>query len=282
MTTVDLVSLSLWNIRHNELLRLLSLLPQLETLDITREHYCPLPPHDVETQLLDAPIITQVTLPHLCVFAFGGDAAYLEELLPGITAPLLERLEIWFFHNFSFSVPHLLQFMGAIENLRFGSTKFQFNRDTVCVEVHPHQGETIFNFSFKLLVFHKYFDWQVDSAAEIFHSLRTMFSTTEHLALEIQWCQRSWVRTIIPSHTRWRELLRPFNNVKTLHVDVDDEFGGELSCSLLSEDGESAVEALPELEVLEYNAARHISGNVFDAFIDACNRAGRAVTLVAL
>ena len=277
MTAVDLVALSLWNIHHNELLQVLSLLPRLETLDVSQQNGYALPLHDVKTQLLDAPIIT---LSHLCVFAFGGDSTYLEELLPGITAPLLKRLEIWFFHDSNCSVPHLLQFMGAIEDLRFGSAKFYFQRDSVCVEVHPHQGAAMFNFS--LLVRHKYFDYMVDSAAGISLSLRTMFSTMEHLALEIQWRQRSWMTTIIPGHTSWRKLLRTFNNVKTLHVDVDDEFGGELSRSLLSEDGESAVETLPQLEVLEYNAARPISGNVFDAFIDARNRAGRTVTLVAL
>ena len=280
MIAVDLIALSLQNIHHNELHRLLSLLPRLETLDITQKRGYLLPIHDVETQILGSPIITQVTLPHLCVFAFGGDAAYLEALLPGITAPLLERLEIWFFHKFHFSVPHLLQFMGAIENFRFGRAKFQFQRNGAFVEVHPYQGATMFNFS--LVVRHKDFDLQLNSAAEIFHSLRMMFSTMQHLALEIQWRQRSWLSITIPTHTQWRELLRPFNNVKTLHVDVDDEFGGELSRSLLAEDGESAVETLPELEVLEYNAARRISGNVFDAFIDARDRAGRTVTLVTL
>jgi hypothetical protein len=278
-TSVDLVALALWDIHHDELLRLLSLLPQLEALDITLQRRPLLPVHDAENQLLDAPVMTQVTLPNLRVFAFVGDADHLEELLPEITAPLLERLEIRFFHKSDFSVPHLLQFIGATENLRFGSTTFYFHQHAVRVEAYPHQGATMFNFS--LVIGHKYFDYFVYAAAGISHSLRTMFSTVEHLSLEIQWHQRKF-SCIVPSHTLWRELFRPFSNTKTLRVDVDDEFGGELSRSLLAEDGESAMETLPELEVLEYNTARRIPGKVFDPFIDTRNRAGRPVTLVPL
>ena len=281
-TSVDLVALELWDIHHDELLRLLSLLPQLEALDITItwQRRPLLPVHDTETQLLDAPIMTQVTLPNLRVFAFVGDADHLEELLPGITAPLLERLEIRFFNKSDFSVPHLLQFMGATENnLGFGSTKFYFHQNVVRIKAYPHHGATMFNFS--LAIGEKYLDSMVSVAARISHSLRTMFSTVEHLFLEIQWQQRKFSH-IVPSHNLWRRLFRLFSNAKTLHVDVDDEFGGEISRSLLAEDGESAMETLPELEVLQYNTARRIQGKVFDPFIDTRNRAGRPVTLVPL
>ena len=199
-TSVNLIALTLWDIHHAELLQLLSLLPQLEALDITIMERRPLLPiHDTETQLLDALIMTQVTHPNLHMFAFVGDADHLEEVLPGITAPLLERLKICFYHKFNFSLPHLLQFMSATENLRFGSMTFQFEQNTIHVKVYPHQGVMMFNFS--LVICHKYFDFFVDSAAGILHSLGTMFSTVEHISLEIQWHQRKFM-CIIPNHMK--------------------------------------------------------------------------------
>jgi hypothetical protein len=54
---------------------------------------------------------------------FGGVrlSAYSEALLLRMTAALLEKLEITFLHQLTFAVPRLQQFVGATENLRFGS-----------------------------------------------------------------------------------------------------------------------------------------------------------------
>jgi len=77
--------------------------------------------------------------------------------------------------------------------------------------------------------------------------------------------------------TQWRELLKSFSNVKTLQV--DKELVGQLSRSLLSDDGESPSELLPELKELWYLAPRDI-GDAFDAFVGARLIAGCPVALV--
>ena len=78
--------------RPNDLLQRLSFMPQLETLVITFSS--PIP-RDVARQLLDTSIMTHVTLPNLRWFMFRGLSAYLEALLPQITTPLLQKLEIF-------------------------------------------------------------------------------------------------------------------------------------------------------------------------------------------
>ncbi|KAI0283241.1 hypothetical protein BC826DRAFT_1110230 [Russula brevipes] len=83
--------------RPNDLLQLLSLTPQLETLGTPFQS--PGPNRDVESQLLRV-------------------SAYLEALLPRMTAALLEKLEIVFLHQLTFAVPRLQQFMGTTGNLR--------------------------------------------------------------------------------------------------------------------------------------------------------------------
>ncbi len=53
------------------------------------------------------PIMTHVTLPNLRWVVFNGVSAYLEALLPHVTAPLLERVGIVFSNQLTTSIPHL-------------------------------------------------------------------------------------------------------------------------------------------------------------------------------
>jgi hypothetical protein len=90
-------------------------MPRLEIIGIS--FFAPVPNRDVERYLLFTPTTTHVALPSLRSFRFKGVSVYLEALLPQITAPLLEKLQIIFFNQLTFSVPHLVQFMGTTENL---------------------------------------------------------------------------------------------------------------------------------------------------------------------
>ncbi|KAH9981783.1 hypothetical protein BJV74DRAFT_65378 [Russula compacta] len=151
LTTAEgLVTLSLQNIHPsayfspNNLLQRLSLMPQLETLGIT--FHSPVPNRDVKMELLDTPIITHVTLPNLRWFGFKGASAYLEALLPGITTPLLEKLQILYFNQLTFSATCLLEFMSSIENFRFSSARFEFYDAGVAVGVYPREGAKIADF----------------------------------------------------------------------------------------------------------------------------------------
>jgi hypothetical protein len=94
----------------NTILRWLALMPQLETLAIL--FFNAVPNCDVEGQLT---IMTPVTLPNLHRFRFLGVSAYLDALVHRITAPRLEKLEIYFFDQRTFSVPYLLQLMKTTE-----------------------------------------------------------------------------------------------------------------------------------------------------------------------
>ena len=129
-TTVGLVTLSLRDLhtssyfRPNDLLQRLSHMPQLETLMIA--FHSPVPNRDISRQLLHNPVLTHATLPHLRSLTFGGVSAYLEVLLPRMTTPLLEKLQVTFFNQLTFSVPHLLQLMSMAENLRFSSATLRF------------------------------------------------------------------------------------------------------------------------------------------------------------
>jgi hypothetical protein len=255
----------------NTLLRWISLMPQLETLFI--DFLFPVSKRDVERQLIHTPIMTHVTLPSLRWFAFTGISPYMEAVVHRITTPRLEKLDIRFFKQLTFSIPHVLHFMRTTENLTFDRAKFEFSRDDVHVEVYPRE-ETEYTLSAYVLCWH--LDWQVSSVAQIFNSLGQIFSTVEHLTLEHEVHTRSSEEHNEVDRTEWRKLLGSFSNVKTLRV--DNGLIKELSRSLRLDDGDDPLELLPELQELTYSGSGN-AGDAFASFIDARQNAGRTVVL---
>ena len=253
------------------LLQRVSHMPQLEILGILfNSHF---PSRDIERQLLRTPITTRVTLPNLRWFGFQGASAYLEALLPQVTIPLLEKLQVYFFNQLTYSVPHLQQFMSAAGDLRLNTLTLAFHYDFLEVMSYPHKEARMYTLSMSLGGRH--LDWQVASAAQVFNQLKTILSAVEHLTLKYdRRTKSSWYAEA--DRTQWRELLGSFAKVKTLFVSGD--LVGQVSCALQPCEGESPTELLPELQQLSYSAIAS-SLNVFTPFIDARQKAGRPVTM---
>jgi hypothetical protein len=279
-TAVGLVTLCL-TITHTSayiqpavLLQRLSFIPQLEVLVIYFSF--PVPKFDVERQLMHTPITTHITFPNLRGFWVQGVSAYFEAVFHRITTPRLERLEIIYATQLTFSVPRLLQFMGEIENLRFDRAELEFYSKRVNVSAYPPEAKS---FAFHISVACWHLDWQVSSAAQISNSLSQMFSAVENLTLEHKVHSQSSEEHNMVDRTGWHKLLRSFRNVKTLRV--DNGLIGELSRCLRLEDGELPLKVLPELQELSYSGGR-TAGDVFKSFIGARQSAGRPVTLIPL
>ena len=257
----------------NALLQRLLLIPQLETLGITFNSYNP--SRDVETQLLRTPITTPVTLPNLRWLEFGGTNTYLEALLPWITIPLLDKLQIYFFNRMIYSIPHLRQFMGTARNIRLKTATFLFLQHCLTVRAYPNKGAE--SYTFYLELGGKHFDWQVVSAAQVFQALKTAFSALEHLILKYlrPYMSSEWNNQADRAH--WRDLLGSFGKVKTLRV----EYGlvEQVSRVLQPGEGESPTGLFPELQELSYSSRRS-SRDAFTLFIDAREKAGHPVNVV--
>ena len=272
-TTTGLVTLSLDSIPCSAsfdsifLFQRVSLMPHLEILRIYFEHYHP-------SQLLRTPIITRVTLPNLRWFGFKGDSAYLEVLLPLVTFPVLEKLQVHFFTGLTFPIPRLQQFMSTMENLWPNTITLTFQSRCVEIMAYPYERARVYTLS--VSIDGRRLNRQVASAAQVCRTLRTVFSSVEHLT--IKYCgiiKSSLFR--VPDRTQWRKLLGSFVNVKTLFMDND--YVRQLSDALQPDEGESPTELLPELQELSCSAGT-FSVDVFTPFIDARERAGRPVTLI--
>jgi hypothetical protein len=175
------------------------------------------------------------------------------------------------------SVPRLVQFVSTAENLslRFKSAKFKFADKEVGVEVYPHEEAETYALSIAVNCCH--LDWQVSSAAQISHSLSPTFSVVDHLTLEHSEHNQSSEEHNEADPTEWRKLLRSFRNVKTLRI--ANGLIKDLYRCLELDGGELPSELLPELQELTYSVSGNI-GDTFTLFIDACQDAGRSVTLV--
>ena len=259
----------------NTLLRSISSMPQLETLLFA--FLFPIPNRGVERQPIHTTIATDVTLPNLRSFVFRGVSAYLEAVVRRITAPRLEKFDIQFYKQLTFSVPRLLQFMNTAENLRFGSAKFKFSTDEVYVKLYPRQETEMDAISMVVRCWH--LDWQVSSVAQIFNSLSQKLSTVDHLIIEHEVHSRSSEDHNEVDRVEWRNLLRSFSNVKTLRF--DDGLVKEFSRCLQLDDGELPLELFPQLRELTYSTSGD-TGDIFTSFIDARQYAGRPLSVVCL
>ena len=226
----------------------------------------------------------RVTLPNLRRLMLEGIGGYIEAVVCQIATPLLETLDIRLFWQHAFFVPGLFQFVNITETLRFDRAKFKFSEFGVCVDFYPRVETKMYPLS--ISIYCDNHNWQVSAAAQVFNSLGQNFSTVEHLTLEhrnsdraVVWRLRYWrsKRNDEVDRTKWRELLRPFNNVKTLHV--GSGLVKELSRIIRPVDGELVLELLPELQELAYFGSSDL-GSVLMPFIDARQNTSHPVTLI--
>jgi hypothetical protein len=188
----------------NDFLHQLSLLPQLEYIEIS---FCsPVPKRDIERQLLDTPVTIHVTHPNLRLFDFVGVSAFLEAVLPHMTAPLLKEFRAQFFNQLRFSVPHLPHFIMATEKLRFSHARLIFHREAVVLFAWNPVG-SVLNSDFDITVPCRHLDWQVSSVTQISSFLHPLFSKMVDLTLDYrkQTLLSEWNNQADLTH--WCELL---------------------------------------------------------------------------
>ena len=231
------------NLYPNDLLQALSVLPQLHSLAISFSS--PIPNRDIDRHMLRTPNITHTTLPNIRQFNFSGVSAYLEAILSHMNAPLLEKFNVSFFNQLSFSVPHFGHFLAITENLRSSRVNFVFSHKAVTVGMYPSAHTP--SPALYIHVGCDHLDWQVSSMAQIFNAIGPSLSAVVDLTLSSQSHTLSSEWHNQADHTQWRELLGSFKNVRTLQV-LDGLVGEVSRC--LELDGTSASEILPELKTL--------------------------------
>jgi hypothetical protein len=280
LSATDLVSLSIWGIPHSgyispeAMVRCLSTLTRLDSLSLGFES--PLLRPIRESRRPHPP--TRSALPVLTYFLFEGVSEYLEYLVARIDAPLLDRLDIKFFHQLIFDTPQLAQFVARAPNIQLPvEVRIVFSGSSVEV-ISPR----IRSRSFALEINCRQSDWQLSSMAQVCSSSFPI-STVERLYI----CENineydergrpHWHDDIEDS--QWLEVLHPFTALKDLHV--SREFVPRIAPAFQELAGERVTEVLPALQSLfleEFSP----SGPVLEAigkFVAARRLAGHPIAV---
>jgi hypothetical protein len=117
---------------------------------------------------------------------------------------------------------------------------------------------------------------QASAAVRILSALEPVLIVVDELILyhfEYDIRSSEWYNKV--KRTQWRELLRPFSNVKILHV--QNECVEELARSLHSVDEEMPVDILSNLKELRFSGGGKNGGDSFTPFIEERQAAGHPV-----
>jgi hypothetical protein len=248
LSTTHLVHLSLTSISHSEyfspeaMITCLSVLTRLKTLDIRfrSADNCP----DRKSRRPD--LQTRILLPVLAELGFSGASKYLDDLVAGIDAPLLDKLRIIFFHERILDTPELSRFIGRAPKFNtLDEASVVFYRSQVMISFSPP-----FNGDLSIIIITcSESDLQLSSLTQVCRSSfpRALILAVEHLYIfEHEITRPRWQNDI--ESRQWLELLHPFTTVKDLYI--SREFAPRIAPTLQELAGERVTEALPALQSL--------------------------------
>ena len=219
----------------------LSVLTRLERLVIKFES----PRCRPDSRSRRPPRPTRDLLPVLTQLWFFGIGDYLEDLVARIDAPLLDYLDITFFHQLIFETPQLTQFFSRTPKLQTHDKAQVFFADWGVSVTLPQTSDGRLN----LGVSCRQSDWQLSSLAQLCSSSfpQALIPGVEHLyILEDKFPRLRWQDDI--ESTQWLELLRPFISVKCLYL--SREFTPRIAPTLQELVRERVTEVLPALQTL--------------------------------
>jgi hypothetical protein len=279
LSATGLVRLSLWNIPHSgyispeALVTGLAVLLNLKYLIIKFES--PLSRPDRESRYPPPP--TRTVLPALTRFDFQGVSEYLEDFVAQIDAPMLDSIQITFFHQLIFDIPELAQFMRRTAKFELANeAHVDFYYYGIQVESLP--ARRTFGGKSGLGISCRKLDWQLSSLAQVLTSFLPSINMVEHLYVHRpRYLSSQWQDDI--ENMQWLEIFHPFTAVKSLYV--CKEFAQSIAFALQELVGERVIDALPALESLFLEELQP-SGPVQEAienFVGARQLSGKPVTV---
>lgn len=172
---------------------------------------------------------------------FTGVSEYLEDLLSRIDAPLLNSLNISFFHQLIFDSPQLAHFIGRSPALKAHDLAHVFFADSKVQVILPWT-------ELKLGISCRQSDWQLSSLAHVCSSSfpQALIPMVEHLYVQSGFSRRHWQDDM--ESDQWLEFLQSFSAVKDLYL--DQEFAPLIAPALQQLVGERVIETLPDLQSL--------------------------------
>ena len=253
----------------NELVERISSIPRLEKLSIRFQAEFRLP--DTEREFGDTQ--TTRTVLSLRELTFGGDSAYLENMLALISTPLLQCLDVAFFSQPTLAVQHISKFLSTIQNLDIRAVAVSFS-DRVTITYRPTQtSDSLSCIMFGIDDETNRLNQQVATVMQVCTAVGPALNAVEDVALKFDRC---YVPDDVTVRSElWRTFLRSFDALRTLQTDI--ALVPELSKVLNPDNGMAAEELLPRLSELAVVSRIDLLHNPFASLIHARSLAGRAI-----
>jgi hypothetical protein len=291
-STIDLVSLRLLEVPDDGYIppdvmaTCLSTLPHLRSLCIDFRS----PPstrHNRGGHRRLAPPMTRDTLPSLTSINFRGTSEYLEDLVAKIDAPFLSEVNISFFNQLIFDVPHLSRFIRQMEVLKSAKVSEVESSPgngvsiTMTLDSDQDQGQnqdqdqdqshlavaaggnatpssSLGHHNFSLRVTCTDLDWQISSIAQICHQT-SLLSNIKHIDIRadsIRLSRREGEDDMVDT-VPWLEFFHTFPSVVVL-LRICGELGPYVAPALegIVVDMETVRKVLPELGILLFECSR--------------------------
>ena len=189
-----------------------SVLIRLENLAITFKSPQSRPDHKIQRPPSPACILPVLTELHI-----KGASEYLDDLVARIDAPMLDNLEITFFHQLIFDNPHLSQFISHTPKFKSpGEMRVVFSKWHVSVTLGFPQ---TLNGMLDLKIRCCQSDLQFSSLAQVCSSSfpQPLILAVERLYIQDRpGLQRHWESEI--KSNQWLELFRQFTSVKSPYI----------------------------------------------------------------
>ena len=205
------------------------------------------------------------------MFEFKGVSEYLDDLVAGIDAPLLDYLHITFFYQLIFDTPQLTQFISRTPKFKaYDGAYVQFSDRDVSV--------TAMDEAFRLVISCRQPDWQLSSLAQVCGS--NFIPTIEHLYIrEETHTSPPWQDDVETG--QWLELLHQLTSVKNLQI--AQRFTPRIAPTLEELVGGRVTEVLPALRtlVLEETLPSGVQETI-DKFVAARELAGHPIAISPL
>jgi len=202
----------------------------------------------------------------------------LEGIVARIDAPMLDNLDITFFHQLIFDTPSLPQFISRTPNFKAPHEACVAVSDS-SVRIAPLR-PFVRGFRVDLEISCRQSDWQLSSLAQVCRSSfpYTFITSLENLYIhEDEYPRLRWQNAT--ENAQWLELLHPFAAVKNLYL--CKEFTPRIAPVLQELVEERVVEILPALQGLfleEVNPARPVQ-EAIGQFVAARQLSGHPIAV---
>jgi len=231
-----------------------------------------------DTAIRMPPPHARTLLPALTNLRFRGVPEYMEYLVAQIHVPLLESMEITFFHQEVLEISELAKFIRRADNLSLvdrAEVTFRSSRISIKLSQHLRRIDPK-----TLMLYPACVEWdlRLSYLAHFCASCLPTPSPFESLHIHVP-LGYMWQDVINDPDAQWLELLRPFNTVK--HLRLSQIVAPRVAQALRRLPSERVTEVLPALEVI-FISGLELFGPVKEAmteFADARQLSGHPVSI---